>query len=350
MRSAARRFWVMNGYPKPILSIVLLLPLASAVAAEPAPELTFYGKMHLSSDYLHDGDEGGLNVASNSSRIGLKLDYQLPSNLRLLGQIERTVDVSEGASTLSARNTFVGIQGDWGTLRAGYYDSPVKRILNAVEQFREQVGEGRNIVRQGEMHFDRRLRSGLHYTAPSVNNLTWMVHYGSNENSGATTSNDNDVWSTSLAYSANGYTALIGFEQQNRVGENALQGTRAALVRRYEAFTGAVFFQHASGLTVGSQQAFGVTGAYALNDEYSLKAQVFHRASSSQGNADSATMVTFGVNRKLTQTVDIYATAAFTNNAAEAAANVSAGGHGKTLSISQGENPFALSIGLAWVF
>lgn len=324
-------------------------PLTSLADTNYSPDVSFYGRVHVSGEYLNDGDEGGLNVSSNSSRIGVKLSYQLDPNLVLLGQIERTVDLSEGSSTLTARNTFVGLQGNWGTVRAGYYDSPVKRILNAVEQFREQVGEGRNIVRSGEMHFDRRLRSGVHYTSPTKYNLTWMAHYGTSEQAGANTDTDNDAFSTSLTYRLNHWQAIIGFEQQNRAGLETLEGTRIALIRKQGAWTNALFYQHASGMGTGSQEVYGVTGAYALNAEYSLKGQVFHRTATAGSEID-ATMITLGVNRKVNDSVNLYATVSHTDNAEFSIANVSAGGHGKTLTILPGNDPFAISLGLLWNF
>lgn len=325
------------------------LPFTVNAEEDNTPAVSFYGRIHVSGDYLNDGDDGGLNVASNSSRIGVKMSYQLDNQLTLLGQIERTVDISEGNSSLSARNTFIGLQGNWGTLKAGYHDSPVKRILNAVEQFREQVGEGRNIVRSGEMNLDRRLKSGIHYTSPTKYNLTWMAHYGTSEQPGANTDTENDAFSTSLAYRLNEWQAIIGFEQQSREGQEAIEGMRMALIRKQGAWTNAFFYQHASGMATGTQEAFGITGAYALNTEYSLRGQVFHRTAKEFTELD-ATMVTLGVNRKVNAAVDLYATVSHTDNADFSMANVSAGGHGKTLVILPGNDPFALSVGVRWSF
>ncbi|MCH8493395.1 MAG: porin [Idiomarina sp.] len=333
--------------------IAVFTTFIGVLTATPAfaeqPKIDFYGKLHVSGDYLDDGDNGGLNVSSNSSRIGFKLAYELEPGMQLIGQVERTIDMAEGQSTFSSRNTFVGVQGEWGTLRAGFYDSPVKRILNAVEQFREQVGEGRNIVRSGEMHFDRRFRSGIHYTSPTLNNLTWIAHYGTSEQAGANTDTKNDAYSTSLTYAQNGWTGIIGYEHQNREFEPALTGTRAALIRTNGALTSALFYQYASGMETGSQQVYGVTGAYALDSQYSLKAQVFHRTANASNALDS-TMFTVGINRKVNAAVSLYATASHTQNAQLATANVSAGGHGKTLVIEPGNDPFALSVGLNWSF
>ena len=303
----------------------------------------------MSADYLNDGSDGGLNVSSNSSRLGLTLDYKVADNLTLIGQIERGIDLSEGSSTITARNTFLGVKGDWGTLRAGYYDTPVKRIINAVEQFRDQIGEGRNISRSGEMHFDKRFKSGLHYTTPTWQNLTLMVHYGTHELTGATVDNEHDAVSSSLTYQRGEWTALIGYESQSRPTEPNLEAMRAALIRKSGAWSHALFYQHADGMATGSQEVFGFTTSYALNSEYSLKGQVFHRTADETGELDS-TMITVGIDRKLNAKVNAYLTFSHTDNAVLSTANVSAGGHGKTMTIEPGQDPFAVAVGLRWNF
>ncbi|WP_157981155.1 porin [Aliidiomarina haloalkalitolerans] len=321
----------------------------AAIAQDSEPKIGLYGRLHVSADYLNDGSDGGLNVSSNSSRLGLTLDYKVADNLTLIGQIERGIDLSEGSSTITARNTFLGVKGDWGTLRAGYYDTPVKRIINAVEQFRDQIGEGRNISRSGEMHFDKRFKSGLHYTTPTWQNLTLMVHYGTHELTGATVDNEHDAVSSSLTYQRGEWTALIGYESQSRPTEPNLEAMRAALIRKSGAWSHALFYQHADGMATGSQEVFGFTTSYALNSEYSLKGQVFHRTADETGELDS-TMITVGIDRKLNAKVNAYLTFSHTDNAVLSTANVSAGGHGKTMTIEPGQDPFAVAVGLRWNF
>lgn len=330
-------------------SIPLCLLLASHTAVANDPEIGFYGRLHVSSDYLYDGEEGGLNVSNNSSRLGLTLDYRIDDQLQLIGQIERGIDVSEGSSTITARNTFVGVRGDWGTLRAGYYDTPVKRIINAVEQFRDQVGEARNITRSGEMHFDKRFKSGLHYTTPTWNNVTVMVHYGTHELSGATTDNEHDAYSTSVTYQRNEWTAIAGYESQSRPDQANLEAFRLALMRKFERWNHALFYQHADGMATGKQEVYGFTSSYGLTSEYTLKGQVFYRTADLVSELDS-TMITVGIDRKLNSKVNVYLTLSHTDNAEQATANVSAGGHGKTMTIEPGQDPFALALGLRWNF
>ncbi|RUO20451.1 hypothetical protein CWE08_08280 [Aliidiomarina iranensis] len=335
--------------PSLVLTVLASLSFSAYGNTNPAPEIDFYGRLHVSGDYLNDGDDGGLNVSSNSSRVGFKVNYQLSSDLELLGQIERGVNVSDGSSTFSARNSFIGLRGKWGTVRAGYYDSPTKRVINAVEQFRDQVGDGRNLARGGEMNFDRRFKSGVHYTSPTKYNLTWMAHYGTSEESGANTNTDTDAFSTSLTYKMNEWQAMIGFEQQDRADLETLEATRIALIREQGAWTNALFYQHASGMDTGTIETLGITGAYALDAEYSLRAQVYFRDVNDSDDMD-AMMISLGISRELDTGVTLYASAAHTNNDELGTANVASSGRGKSLSVPTGNDPFAISLGLLWNF
>jgi len=187
---------------------------ASANAQAQMPdEVSFYGVAHVSADLVNDGDRSGFNVSSNSSRIGLRLSTRINPDYEFIGQIERTIDLSEGSGSLSARNTFVGVRSDWGTLRFGFYDSPLKRVLNSVAQFRERVGEGRNVVRDSTMNFDSRFRNSMHYESPELHGFTWMAHYSA-DNQGGATGRDYEAFSSSIKYRQGDWTALLAYENQ----------------------------------------------------------------------------------------------------------------------------------------
>ncbi|TRW48094.1 porin [Aliidiomarina halalkaliphila] len=323
---------------------------ASPVAATETPtDFKFYGRLHVSADYLNDGNDGGLNLSSNSSRIGLSVMHGLANDLMLLGQIERTVQVTDGDATLSARNTFVGIRGDWGTLRGGYIDTPVKRILNHIELFRDRVGEGRNVTRSGEMHFDRRFRNGVQYLSPVWNNLSAVIHFGAGETTDVSTTTRDDEWSTMVQWNQGAWTTQMGYEVQGRDELSDLRALRVGSVYRAEAWTTTLFFQNARGLTTGDVNVYGVGTVYQWNDDYQLKGQVFVRDSRDMEN-DDGYMVTLGIDRRLSTQAMAYFAVSAAQNDDNARVNVSAGGHGKTLTISPGDDPYAVSVGLVWNF
>lgn len=323
--------------------------VASSAQAQMPDELSFYGVAHVSADLVNDGDQAGFNVSSNSSRIGLRLGAQINPDYEFIGQIERTVDLSDGSATLSARNTFVGVRSDWGTVRFGFYDSPLKRVMNAVAQFRERVGEGRNVVRDNTMNFDSRFRNSVHYESPELNGVTWMAHYTA-DSQGAATGRDYEAYSTSVRYRHGDWTALVAYENQARGGLSPdHEAVRAALLKSFESAQLNLFFQTADGMFEGRKDVYGVTGNYKLESGYVLKAQVFHRVVRDMDDRDG-TMLTLGVDKPLTASLLGYVAASVASNDPEAALNVTAGGHGKTLTIEPGNDPFAISAGVIYRF
>lgn len=108
------------------------------------PTDTDPGRPLVPATYRHNGatdtttelDQWALE--SNSSRLGVKGDYDISSALKVLYVLEYGVDVDNGSSggqTFTQRNIWGGLQGDWGTLAAGKIDTPLKTIqTNGVQR------------------------------------------------------------------------------------------------------------------------------------------------------------------------------------------------------------------------
>lgn len=336
-----------------ILATSLSVMSFSTLAAEDV-DIKFYGKAHVSTDYLHDGNNGGVNVSSNSSRIGLKISNELSPTLELFGQIERGVDFSEGSSTLKDRDTYIGLRGDWGTVRFGYISAPTKAVVSMLEEFRDRAGEGRNIVREGPANLDLRLKSGVYYQTPEWQGFQLAVHYGTTNSQGATVDNNNDVFNTSLSYNTGSWTFIGAYQHDNRNPEQTVEGSRFGVVKEGDGWRLGAIAQHVSGLTDDvslvstSMTAWGVTGRYQLSEQWWLRGQVFGRSYKNTNN--DSVMATVGVDRNITPKLTWYVLGSTTQNSDSAMANVTGGGYGDTMDIAIGEDPFALSTGLIFKF
>ena len=70
-------------------------------------------------------------MKSNSSRLGVRGSEALGGGLSAVFQIESAVGATNGGglgSTLGTRETFVGLQGGWGTFKMGYFLTPYDDI------------------------------------------------------------------------------------------------------------------------------------------------------------------------------------------------------------------------------
>ena len=115
----------------------------------PAPEAqpTIYGRVNLALafDDLQSGSNSW-DIESHASRLGFKGSLDLGENLEGEYQLEYQVDPSSSDATWKKRNSFVGIKGDWGRIRAGYFDTPLKRAQGGSDYLNDTAGDLKNVL------------------------------------------------------------------------------------------------------------------------------------------------------------------------------------------------------------
>lgn len=167
------RFCIFNKetpVKKTMLSIAVATTFLASSAALAAP--TVYGKFNLALD--SQDDEIGLDFKTddssiklrdnnNSSRLGVKGKEELGvGDLSVIYQMEFGIDPDGNESdTFSKRNLFVGLEGGFGQLKAGFYDTLIKEIGGSVDQFNDTVGDITRLMR-GET----RTSNLITYTTP----------------------------------------------------------------------------------------------------------------------------------------------------------------------------------------
>lgn len=342
---------------KKLLSAVVAASLLAPAAAFANPNWEFYGRAHLSVDWLDDGQEDGLNVNSNSSRIGFKANHELTEGLKAIMQVEQEVRYENGAGSWASRDSFIGLQGDFGMLRLGFFDTPLKIVRGQVDMFGDQIGDGRNMTRLrdgysgGDYDFDTRFRNGIHYQTPKFGNVHVDVHYSTNTDSGITTDNDNDAISIAATYSTSALYLAGAYEVKNETSSDALR-----FGAKYTAgpFTIAGLAQFATikdSTLVADQDVttWGLGGSYALNDKLTLKGQYYWL--SADGSDRDANMAVVGLDYRIARPFRLMFAYAATSNDDLARYSMARGGHGAQLApAAPGENPQGFSVGFRYDF
>lgn len=148
-------------------------PLSTKIGGVDA---TLYGNIDVSTDVVNDGKESISQVSSNLSYFGIRGGRDLGSSgYRAIYQIETLVNVS-GTPTetgaLGSRNSFVGVQGNFGKLMLGKTDTPYKRATAAMDPFSASVGDYNSIMGNtgGDLRaeFDARLPHSIFYDSPKL--------------------------------------------------------------------------------------------------------------------------------------------------------------------------------------
>jgi len=171
----------------------------AVVAAVTAPEAALaaailYGKAHVSIDWfeikgrtpqeeykgwtLNKGQAGKGHGRGNRLGVkgsedlggGLKAIYQVEFDIPLANESDHGIDSGEQGG-LKMRNSFVGLEGDFGTFLVGRHDTPLKISTSKLEMFNDTMADY-----AGTLGFDDiRADNTIAYITPSFNGFQFAA-------------------------------------------------------------------------------------------------------------------------------------------------------------------------------
>lgn len=157
-------------------------PLSATIGGA---DVTLYGHVDLSAETANNGKQSINQVSSNLSYVGVKGGKDLGSTgLRAIFQVETLANVS-GTPTevggLASRNSFVGLQGNFGKLMIGKTDTPYKSSTGKMDPFSASVGDYNAIMGNtgGDLRaeFDDRLPHAIWYDSPKMGGFSLSALY-----------------------------------------------------------------------------------------------------------------------------------------------------------------------------
>lgn len=353
-----------------LIAAAAALTLTSVAQAEVKADglLEIYGRASFSIDQLNDGDKyNRMNLSSNASRLGFKGSKKI-GELTGIWQIEQEIQLNLSNATtdtnnrLASRDTFAGLQGDFGTVRVGKFDTPFKVAREPFNLFGDQLGDMRNLTRVGGAKFDERLNNMLEYQSPVMNGFQAKIAYSFHSGNNAVTTNGvdkkEDATSLSLGYKAGNLDATLAYETYG--SDNALSSTvndkrdatRAAVSYKFNPELRVVgFYQSANAKSGAVNDSADVTGLgleYMVAPKIALKAHYMNRKADAT-NKD-ANMYTVGAEYRYDTALRFYASYAGLDN--DAAVNLTPWKEGRTAQPSgtNGKNATGLSVGMRYDF
>ncbi|WP_320838145.1 porin [Zhongshania sp.] len=300
----------------------LLLP-ASILLASGAQlahaDLSFYGKANVSYQQtdLESKDTEQWELNSNASRIGLKGSTPIDNTaLTVIYQAEYEIAVDTGTAdsksgnTFKQRNTFVGIQGDFGTLSAGQFDTATKLLGKEVDQFNDLViGDIKNIM-EGE----NRQKNIVQYASPTVlGGLSFTAAVSPGENRDANEDNAADGNVFSVQYQTKQFLFAIAHDTDI----DDYDTTRAIFTTRLGPVDLGVLVQTAElAGEVDSQQEDSalISAAFNATDKWVLKAQYGVGETELVTGDQEKTQAALGADYKLSSALTVFAYAAQVEN------------------------------------
>ena len=321
---------------KKLLTLAVAAALAAPVIAPStaSAEAIVYGKFHVSLDYADvsnvvrptygfardsagavildvngnptlvktaDGEDfKGWGMSSNgyipgesrASRLGFKGSEDLGNGLKAIYQLEFGVNLNDtndnvlsNSDSITYRNSFVGLAGDWGTFLMGRHDTPMKISTGKLDLFADTMADYNGTVGFRDLRAD----NAVAYISPSWSGFQLAAAFVP---SGGATGGGNglnleedsiaDTYSIAAIYSNGPFYASAAFENLNSEHFNsqatALEGNNCPVNTVVNPVTGAYTstcnFQDGDaqswriGLGLLDWNGFSLTAIYENQDQF----------------------------------------------------------------------------------
>lgn len=380
-----------------------LIAIAVAAALVPAAamaEVTVYGRGHLSIESYSGnagnsttGTKNGLNLTSNSSRLGFKGAEELGGGLKGVFQLETSVDVQGGSNQSmfgGQRDTYLGVAGDFGTVIGGRLPLANQWAYDA-NFFGDKVGDaaefaGGGFGGNGVLGVPGRVNRAIAYVSPSLGGVTVLAAFVPNtQQSLSGTQNAADKQSSYTlrgSYDSNGIFAAASIANIGVAGVELISDATAAaavglpgtvtagkdgkvtimsLAGGYEFGAAKLRAQYvqskadsaAAGAEV-KQTVIVFGGQFKLNDADSISAQLAKAGDISIGGSSAAksgaTLLAVGYDHALSKNTTVYVAYSKVSNNDNAQFSGTGYGHSGVgapgYDAGKAASPSALSVGL----
>ena len=251
--------------------------LAPVVAsAQTANPVTLYGRAFVMFESVR-ADGGNAAPLSTRNRvndvgpsfIGVRGTEDIGGGLKAFFQMEYgfRIDENNGSGTpFSGRNSAVGLQGNFGSVLLGRWDTPWKTATIAIDPYGDTTMGGLTTAMNDRGNFDRRETNTVQYWSPNLSGFQARAAYVANEGRTAT------VNPSALSFSGT-YTQgpfYVGYVWERHKDQ-------------YKSYTGAI--GNAAGASEKGQAVFGnvTLGAFKLG----AMAQYFKKENPNNGVAST---------------------------------------------------------------
>jgi predicted porin len=292
------------------------LALSLAVAAAPfiaqaetieIEKPSFYGKLNVTQEFVQPENAGNYSqLNSNASRLGLKGKIALDHGLTGIYQVEYEVNADDGTSTIKTkatapdtntdtvtitqRNTFAGVKGEFGEVIVGMFDTPFKATQNKIDLFNDLRGDIKNVISNSE----NREANSVQYTSPNMGGAVVAVDHINFENE-----NTNNGLSASVAYTLENIYVAAAYD--NEVEGEKIDAYRAVAQITIDAIQLGVLAENQDNAD-SSEDGWLASAQFKMNSTVALKAQYGQSDIREKG----ASTISLGADYKLAKTAKTF--------------------------------------------
>lgn len=338
------------------LSIAVAAAIAGpqlAFAQDAGSKVELYGILNVTFESVKADGGTALpsrnRVSNQASRVGFRGTEDLGGGLKAFFQVESAAAPDVGNSTIGSRNSGVGLQGSWGTVLLGRWDTPYKIAANRVDPFNDVTIAGFTTTMHDNGNFNRRENNVIQYWSPKWGDVSMRAHYGANEGRTAT-ANPNSK-GVSVYYETKAlYLAASMEDHKDQNGSTAAAAGRTEkgrqLIGRYRiaGWELGVMLEKITRTNQPDKKARLLALTYETGP-HEIKGYV-GKSDVSGGDTQDAKITALGYQYSLSKRTNVYLVYANIKN--ESAANNNFGQN--DLNIANGQDPKGFGIGIRHSF
>jgi predicted porin len=219
---------------KMIALAVAAATLAPAAMAQTANPVTLYGRIFVMFENVKaDGGTAAPISSRNrinnngSSLVGIRGTEDLGGGLKAFFQWETEVRPDQNDSGFSNRNSGVGLQGDFGSVLLGRWDTPFKLAAARYDVFGDTTLSGYTGLMSDRGNFNRREQNVAQYWSPNFDGVQFRLSYSANE--GKTATVNPKVVSGNITYDKGPFSIAYAYEKHtDLLATNSASGNAAA--------------------------------------------------------------------------------------------------------------------------
>ena len=225
---------------------------ACAAGAQAQTTVQFYGRLNVSAEHVKaSAIAGGARLSQhrlsgNRSVLGFRGSEDLGGGVSAVFQVEASLSPDTGAGELARRDTRVGLDGDFGTLFAGHWNTAYNGATSGLDPFYPTTAGYMSIISNGAASstdnvantssFDRRQANSIHYWTRPWKGLGLRLTHGLAEERPASGAKPS-LTSLAAVYEQGPWYAALAHERHHEYQGPGLRdsGTKLALARRFGA-------------------------------------------------------------------------------------------------------------------
>lgn len=340
----------------------MLVALAATGLFRPAfaDGISIYGTMHYAWEYIDTNDASGdaaddVAGANHVSLLGFEGHEDLGNGYRAFFTIESDIN-----NTVGSNNTFVGIEGDFGTLLLGRTNTPYKSSIEDWNVWADTSGDAHAILSAdaaGNNNFDTLAPQALLYMSPEVAGLQFALARIAVKDNDVPGAADDIGWSTSLRYVNGPLSAALAYEKHegdslglgstDTVSEQAWR--LGAQYHLGDSTIAAVYedIRHGDPTVRQSRAAWWLCFSHAVGSDIFTVTYAKAGNSDVAGGNDGARQLTVGIQHDLSERTRVYVLHSIIDNDANAAYGLAGGGYAAS---AAGRDVSAVSFGIVHTF